>query len=332
MSETTGKAAHNQLSIPLDAGEYMNSLGGEIVSPIMTIGWAELAKNPETNVPSQDAIYVYVDQGSGNGRFGLFDGAGGHAKGREAALAGRQELHEGSLNSVSPATDAISSIQQTFDNMAGRVNADAYGGITTASIGLLNMVDGKPRFEWGAVGDSPIFLIRRNTIVQLNEEETVRQRWLNEGAPEAFADRAGGTLTKALGTSIDRKQQAIDMYSGLQQHGRIDIEEGDVIVFVSDGITGDKADQRLPGGNNQETILSIMSQLNMSPREKADILLRIARKHDDRSVMVIEFSKKSKTKAAPTGDEDTIDYNPQTPLPPRAPRRLGQAVVNSLGN
>jgi len=103
---------------------------------------------------------------------------------------------------------------------------DEYAGMgTTVAAALVSDAD-EPRFTYGHVGDSRIYLIRGRNIVQLTRDDSLaNSAW-------ADADAAVGTvmknvLTKALGV---RPEVEFDVAAH-------DLVAGDVVLLCSDGLT-----------------------------------------------------------------------------------------------
>jgi protein phosphatase len=111
---------------------------------------------------------------------------------------------------------------------------DEYAGMgTTVAAALVSDAD-EPRFTYGHVGDSRIYLIRGRNIVQLTRDDSLaNSAW-------ADADAAVGTvmknvLTKALGV---RPEVEFDVAAH-------DLVAGDVVLLCSDGLTNMLDDQAI---------------------------------------------------------------------------------------
>lgn len=281
VSEASNPVQNDLAAIPSNAGEYMGGLGGEIVTTHASVGWSEMTK-PGQEV-SQDAIYAVNDEQSGTGYYAVFDGAGSSQDGRAAAQSARQTLHTEVRNNFDTNDhNPEDSFSRLFDSMARNVEQNANGGYTTGIVARTEVSNGLQLLRWGSVGDSLGFLVRNGNIVQLNQEETVRQELLDSGESEETADAQGNVITNALGT-------AEDLYQGLSQTGIIEVQSGDIVLLVSDGITGDRAGQRISGGETLDVLKAVLSKTDITARQKADVLVQIATKNDDRSALVIEI-------------------------------------------
>ncbi len=272
-------------NVPPVVAEYMSThRHKELYNDVMYAGWAEKTKIGKDGQPmpfSEDAVYAFVDQESGNGIYGVFDGAGGMDDGRGASEAARQYLHEYAMqHGDTVPSNPRQNIENIVEEMVDRVAAVSKGATT----GVIAMVhkdrEGGQKLAWAGVGDSLLFVIRGGRAYQLNREETQRQEMLEQGKSEAEADRHGNVITNALGS---------DTYTGLNQTDVIQLYPGDQILLVSDGVTGDTSKQRLRGGDNMAAIEEVMNAPHATPQQKAEALIEAATKNDDRSAMIIQI-------------------------------------------
>jgi len=186
---------------------------------------------------NEDSILV------GGGLLVVCDGMGGHQAGDVASRIGVDTI--GAFISRSEADpeltwpygfDPSASLDanriRTAIKLANRAiytraaAEDEYAGMgTTVAAALVSDAD-EPRFTYGHVGDSRIYLIRGRNIVQLTRDDSLaNSAW-------ADADAAVGTvmknvLTKALGV---RPEVEFDVAAH-------DLVAGDVVLLCSDGLT-----------------------------------------------------------------------------------------------
>jgi PPM family protein phosphatase len=254
-----------------DAATYMERLNGELAGNGFRSAWAERTKPNQAE--SQDAVYA----GNANNRaaFAVFDGMGGYEGGRAASQAARQAFHE-------RFRDEPADLEAYFESMAEAVGEATETGGTTGVVAIVERQGDRQMVEWGSVGDSLVFLIRGQNVRQLNNEETLRQVRLDEGATEeeAEADRGGTILTNVLQGG---------RFDGLHQRGQIELRPGDVLLLVSDGVTGDNSKQRMTGGN-RIAIRQIVNSNTMTLVEKVSLLIEYATKIDDRSALLVEIA------------------------------------------
>ena len=271
--------------VPRSASEYMDQLDGEILGKDFRVGWSQLDKRGMSR-GGEDTVYAFADRElDGGGTFAVFDGAGGSGDGRTAAYAALETLHRSTVNNEGTImNDPVDSLESLFDSISHGVAKATSKGYTTGIVGIIQRSsdDGQRYFHWGAVGDSLGYIVNAaGQVTQLNEEETMRQALLNSGAPAAAADKQGNVITNALGDG---------QYDGLEQHGSFALQPGDRILLTSDGITGDRADQRLSGGGSNEAVIAhILAQRDLSPFMQAQALIEAATKNDDRTALVIQI-------------------------------------------
>jgi PPM family protein phosphatase len=103
---------------------------------------------------------------------------------------------------------------------------DEYAGMGTTVVATLVSPDGEPRFTYGHVGDSRIYLIRGGHMLQLTRDDSL--------ANSAWADADSGVgtvmknvLTKALGV---RPEVEFDVAAH-------DLLGDDIVLLCSDGLT-----------------------------------------------------------------------------------------------
>jgi PPM family protein phosphatase len=111
---------------------------------------------------------------------------------------------------------------------------DEYAGMGTTVVATLVAADGEPRFTYGHVGDSRIYLIRGGRMLQLTRDDSL--------ANSAWADADSGVgtvmknvLTKALGV---RPEVEFDVAGH-------DLLGDDIVLLCSDGLTNMLDDQAI---------------------------------------------------------------------------------------
>ena len=267
---------------PASAAEYMAALNGEIINEQFAAGWAQQDKHHS----GEDTVYAFADQGiAGNGVFAVFDGCGGSHDGKASAEAATEWLHDFAVNNEGVViAEGLSTLEGLFDGLNKASQARTSYGYSVGIVGLLqkDIISGESIMHWGAVGDALGFVIQSNgQVYQINREETARQDMLDDGIEEEKADRLGYVITNGLGA---------DAYQhGLRQKGYLRLSAGDKVLFASDGITGDTADQRLRGGPDNESVISaIVNRIDLTPQQKAQALIEAATKFDDRTALIIE--------------------------------------------
>jgi PPM family protein phosphatase len=176
--------------------------------------------------------------------YGLFivaDGMGGHAAGEVASeMAVRITSSEiGSLRGLSDAeaSDRVrSAIRAANDAIFERTLSehDKRGMGTTATVLVLM----KGRYLIGQVGDSRAYLLRNKELLQLTKDHSYVQEQVDAGllTPEqARVHPYSNVITRCVGASMD---VVPDIYFGT-------LEQGDVLLLASDGLTGMLEDEQL---------------------------------------------------------------------------------------
>jgi protein phosphatase len=178
---------------------------------------------------------------SDRGIFIVADGMGGHAAGEVASeMAVRITSHEiGSLRGLSDveagermraairtANDAI--FERTLSEL------DRRGMGTTATVLVLM----PRRYLIGQVGDSRAYLLRDGQLLQLTKDHSYVQEQVDAGLltpDQARVHPYSNVITRCVGASGD---VVPDIYFG-------HLEQGDVLLMASDGLTGMLEDEHL---------------------------------------------------------------------------------------
>ncbi|MGH7643895.1 MAG: PP2C family protein-serine/threonine phosphatase [Candidatus Dormibacteria bacterium] len=187
------------------------------------------------------------------GLFGVFDGVGSISRAGEAAQVAAETVarccHAGERN---PGAALVRGCEQ-----AEVLIKQQRLGATTATVVWV-----KDRELWYvSVGDSRLYrqAAGSNSLVQVTTDEGV-----------------GNLLDNALGEGPDRKGAEV-----APQRSSLALGSGDKLLLVTDGITGDSPPDLLTA---RELTVAISGG---EPQLGAERLLGIARKHDDRTALVI---------------------------------------------
>jgi serine/threonine protein phosphatase PrpC len=175
------------------------------------------------------------------GVFIVADGMGGHAAGEVASeMAVRITSSEiGSLRGLSDAeaSDRVrSAIRAANDAIFERTLSehDKRGMGTTATVLVLM----PRRYLIGQVGDSRAYLLRNGELLQLTKDHSYVQEQVDAGLltpDQARVHPYSNVITRCVGASGDVEP---DIYAGT-------LEEGDVLLLASDGLTGMLEDEQL---------------------------------------------------------------------------------------
>ena len=186
---------------------------------------------------NEDNYLMLADRGI----FIVADGMGGHAAGEVASeMAVRIISREiGSLRGLSDDEGAErfrTAIRTANDAIFSRTLSehDKRGMGTTVTALVLQ----PKRYLIGQVGDSRAYLLRGQQLSQLTKDHSYVQEQVDAGllTPEqARVHPYSNVITRCVGASVDVTP---DIYTGT-------LEEGDILLLASDGLTGMLEDEQL---------------------------------------------------------------------------------------
>lgn len=189
----------------------------------------------------------------GIGLFGVFDGLGGEGGGAEAAEIACLTV-EASCQGTEPSLQAL--VKAITDAQHAVVGAGPSHGYTTATVCWIN----EKLMHWVSLGDSRIYLQSR-------------------GGRLAMVSRDEGH-----GNIVDNYLGENWRWHGVQQRQSVAVAPGDRIVLVTDGVTGDWDPDLLSEGDLEQAIGSLDAEA------AARRLIEVARKSDDRTAIVVDFT------------------------------------------
>ncbi len=175
------------------------------------------------------------------GVFIVADGMGGHAAGEVASEMAVQIIDDqlGAFRELSDAEIAarlFSAIQSANGAIFRRtlVEEEKRGMGTTATVMLLF----PSRYLIGQVGDSRAYVLRNKRLHQITRDHSYVQEQVDAGllTPEqARTHPYGNVITRCVGSN---EEVVPDIYFGA-------LEEGDIVLLASDGLTGMLEDHQL---------------------------------------------------------------------------------------
>ncbi|MGI9027912.1 MAG: protein phosphatase 2C domain-containing protein [Candidatus Saccharimonadales bacterium] len=254
----------------------------------LNVGYAEKALHGHDSMLHNDELKVY----------GVFDGVGrggGDPKAASQAAANGIEKafaqHNGEFKTVSEAVDAM---EIAFKAGRAEVAANGEDGKTTAAVVKIVSINGESYAILGNAGDGRIYYQPAGKdVVSLTEDQG-----------------SGSTLFNSFGATSP--SQPDDFVA-------IKLEKGDRLMICTDGITGDYLLDR-PDDKDMSRAMA-MDDPQLSAKE----FIKISKKSDDKSVIVIDFDKISgaapqpKATPAPKPRPQTQSDPPTTPLNRPAP-------------
>jgi protein phosphatase len=191
----------------------------------MTLGRHAVATDPGRKRRHNEDAYVVEPP-----LFAVADGMGGAQAGEVASKLAAGALREGGSRALEDL------IQEANRRVHQRSIEDpgAAGMGTTMTVAMVE--DGSVRF--GHVGDSRAYLVRGGRLEQLTQDhslvgELVRSGQLAREDAESHPQRS--VITRAVGTDPDVD---VDTFA-------VDVQEGDVFLLCSDGLTDMVADDRI---------------------------------------------------------------------------------------
>ena len=200
---------------------------------------------------NEDSAYCNPNAGV----FAVFDGAGGG--GKDPARA--SQLAAGVTNAI--VEEKVPKTQYDLAEILEKTNEtiinDPEAGISTAVIGKIRDDGDHKTLAYASVGDSRIYLVRgEKPAIQITKDEG-----------------EGNRIYNAIGVE----------WGKVKQFGEVPLQDGDRLVFCSDGITGDYEKDFIPNGEFANIVRSAGT-----PDDAATALIRRATKKDDRTAVVVE--------------------------------------------
>ncbi|MGP6171394.1 PP2C family protein-serine/threonine phosphatase [Microbacterium sp. A196] len=191
--------------------------------------WAGATDTGRRRDNNQDALLA---------EFPLFvvaDGMGGHAGGEIASQSTIERLKE-VVDSGEVTTGAIEdALERAVADIASHPETTDEGTGTTLTGVLFEIVDGEPRWVSLNIGDSRVYLLRQQRLVQVTTDHSVVQELISSGRlspEEAESHPYSNVITRAVGAS----ELTPPDYLG------IEVFDGDKFVICSDGLTKELTD------------------------------------------------------------------------------------------
>ena len=173
----------------------------------------------------------------------LADGMGGHAAGDVASNTICGIFLQLFAAASGPALDKLAA-SLTAANDAIRAKVTANPGLRGMGATCVGMVLGAAGLEWISVGDSPLYIFRRGTLVRLNADHSLApllDQMVADGLMSADAARADPRRHQLRAAITGDDLDLIDI-----SDTPLALEVGDVVVLASDGLlTLDDEDIRL---------------------------------------------------------------------------------------
>jgi protein phosphatase len=190
-----------------------------------------------------------------------------------------------SLASNLPAIESCENINAFFEDAIHNLDAEItgrYGRGTSGTTLSAAVVEGN-RLYWASVGDSRVYILRRDEIVQVTRDHNYMLRLKDEVSKGIITDEEA---------NANPKKEALISYIGAGNIELIDsnkdpfiLENGDIVLMCSDGLTKSLSD---------EDIARIISEHYGDIRETARLLPLFAfdagsGSKDNTSVILIQY-------------------------------------------
>ena len=188
----------------------------------------------------EDAVVSDFAAGAGIGFAVVADGMGGHAAGDVASKIVATEvftelkLHTGNPGAMENSIQDILCAAMYSANECVRYHSEQCPGTEGMGATLIAPVLVQDRLYWGSVGDSPLYLFRRGTLVRLNADHSLVPQidyLVSKGLmkpEEALAHPDRHCLTSVLAgkaiPQVDCPDEAVKLF------------DGDIVVAASDGL------------------------------------------------------------------------------------------------
>lgn len=196
---------------------------------IVDLSWAEATDTGRRREVNQDAVLASFPL------FVVADGMGGHIGG-EIASASTVERLKGVVESggVTPKTIEKALARAVKDITSHPETTDDGTGTTLTGV-FLDATEDPAHWVTLNIGDSRVYLLRDDDIVQITTDHSVVQELLSSGrlSPEEAENHPyGNVITRAVGPSESVKPDYV----------RLDVVDGDRFVICSDGLTKELTD------------------------------------------------------------------------------------------
>ena len=226
---------------------------------------------------------ILVDENTGT--FGVFDGVGGHGDGKKASQTTAGVFAHYFNEAPTDVASCMEKLKAAFCEANTLVTAPDQTMTTGTVLQIVKTPEGESHAVWGSVGDSRLYIHRDNEVTILT---------MDEGE--------GNVIHNAIGTGED-------FY--LKQLSSIKVKPGDKFMVCSDGITGDSEEQALSESELESAFCKA------SPQESAEEFLRLSKKNDDKSVIVISL-------------DSFIGSEQQTPKTPKMESKNPEQQISAL--
>ncbi|MGL3149968.1 PP2C family protein-serine/threonine phosphatase [Microbacterium sp. A82] len=258
--------------------------------------WAAITDTGHRRDNNQDAYLA---------EFPLFvvaDGMGGHAGGEiasQSTIARLQEIVDGGTVATATIEKAL---ELAVADIASHPDTTDEGTGTTLTGVFFDAAMDEPRWVSLNIGDSRVYLLRDERLVQVTTDHSVVQELISSGRlspEEADGHPYSNVITRAVGAS----ELTPPDYLG------IEVLDGDRFVICSDGLTKELTDYGIQHFLREES----------DPAKAVDAMLAAALENGGRDNVTLIIVKVERTGGAVSADDaetakiSTIDESSSTP-------------------
>lgn len=252
----------------------------------ITLSWAGTTDTGHRRDNNQDAFLA---------EFPLFvvaDGMGGHAGGEIASQSTIERL-KAVVDSGAVTTEAIEgALAHAVEDIAAHPETTDEGTGTTLTGVFFDVVEGEPRWVSLNIGDSRVYLLREQRLVQVTTDHSVVQELISSGRlspEEAEGHPYSNVITRAVGAS----ELMPPDYLG------IEVQDGDRFVICSDGLTKELTDYGIQHFLREHD----------DPAEAVDAMLAAALENGGRDNVTLIVVKITRTGHDEHADADTAEID-----------------------
>ncbi|WES65942.1 protein phosphatase 2C domain-containing protein [Microbacter sp. GSS18] len=195
----------------------------------LTLAWAAATDTGRRREVNQDAVFA------GFPLFVVADGMGGHLGGEIASASTIARLKAVAESGTVSSQTIEKALERAVRDIASHPETTDEGTGTTVTGVFLDSSADEPHWVTMNIGDSRVYLVRDDAIVQITTDHSVVQELVAAGrlSPEEAENHPyGNVITRAVGPTE----------SVTPDYVRLDVVEGDRFVICSDGLTKELTD------------------------------------------------------------------------------------------
>ena len=249
----------------------------------LQLSWAAITDTGRRREINQDAMLADYPL------FIVADGMGGHIGGEIASASVIGRLGPlASTRDVTPKTIEKALARAVKDIVAHPDTTDEGTGTTVTGV-YLDVSQAEPHWVSLNIGDSRVYLLRDDNLVQITVDHSVVQELIASGrlSPEEAENHPyGNVITRAVGPSEGVRPDYV----------RLDVVDGDRFVICSDGLTKELTDYGIKH----------FLDAHADPAEAIEALLAAAPENggrDNVTIVLLDVARPGTADSSSTGDD-----------------------------